>query len=303
MKSKLVYLTGIIIISMIMFSSRSGSAASGDYEWEVGKIYTWETRSSAKTTSTSNSDLKVDSTSNSWSKVSYKIIEINTMTKVINSSYFDKIYRYEAIDFDTSTMDFGNVFTTYYLNSSGNIILYSFSSVLPRPNFVDPDWLALKDKFVEFFDLSRVIYPTWGGSWRITMEDFLGNLTKYSIMGKNTIAAGLAEITSDTRSYSFEFDLAPIFRFYNSKTGFYDILANNYNYSIELRYTAGGLLEYYMYSTKYNIVNSEGTTNHEYKYEISKDSFGTGIPGFELVPSVLMITALVMVFIKRKRLK
>ncbi|MEA2070023.1 MAG: hypothetical protein U9O98_01895 [Asgard group archaeon] len=131
--------------------------------------------------------------------------------------------------------------------------------------------MNLNENFAKEFNTSRKIYTyydTPNDQWHnITFGDFLGNVS-YSIMGKDTLSAGLEKFESDNHEWTFRFDLSDYLKIeeYNS-TGDYDYYVP-YDKEVkilEVSYNDGGVLEHYK-SQEETVFNDEETTSQAKSY-------------------------------------
>ena len=252
----------LFAIMLFLFSSISNSYAASN-NWTVGDSYLWGSRVTANTLQqnldnnfqnivemSALGDYHLEITSLDKQAKRYEAIATDS-----NQEYPEKGFTYAWDDFVDDYLIFNSFLNASYSYDLdiNDTVLTSFKCELENIDewfLLESEWISINEDFVEFFDASKVVdtvanYYEPTNITEITLGNFLGNISSYKIMNKNTLAKALQQFT-DKNKWTFEFDLSGVINFpiFNSTLGRNQFFPyEEYIVTLELQYTKEGILD------------------------------------------------------------
>ena len=317
-----------LLIPLLLLSSTTFDSV-GTLSWVENGIYTFSSLDET-TIEFTNTHSQVQETLSSVSyekstyQRQYKITEIFPRNLTYRYLYSDgnDLYdidneyerTYAAEDFALDIVDALYIDFTWDEVRNETVFYFAYFTMHYFYYFVEPDWQTVNKGYKEIFNESRILevvyYETEPYEFEeevITVGDFFNNhVNSFSLMGKPTLNEGLAELNSNTTSFTFEMDLSGYlnYRDYNYSTGEWQYTPyRKAIYSIEAIYESGGILSSIKEDLEREVFYSDGLL---YKYQ-SHYEMTSGLKDYRaslnLLYCLLGVLVLVPKVLKNKKKK
>ncbi|NHJ47544.1 MAG: hypothetical protein FK733_07140 [Asgard group archaeon] len=155
----------------------------------------------------------------------------NEYTKSYNAStlfdYYNSLVSFIEVTYEWNEYTQSNVIEDFVIKS--DYLIEHFSYIL------DVDWEEFNIAMKTLIDPEQKM-GTYG---YVTFNDFLNDITSYTIMGESDITSAIENINNSTRFWSFYFDLSNVLLLHLSFNSFYDEARFRLNFG----YSSSGVLE------------------------------------------------------------
>ncbi len=312
----------IVLLSVMFLLLSTGLPVSGEVPWEVGDKYTYTAYYEGAFTVEEDirDDIGYSSSGTTEKTREFLINEINETAKTVSydvldtqGGRYDLTTSYNATEIGANFGNFG-AWLSEYDNKSGYYIrdIFFISPFIDIPILVEPEFEQINKAFADTLNTSRVVYSYYDLNLMryidLTLGDFLGNMTFWSIQGQQNIPDAKDALDSGQKSYVMEFDLSGVaVTRYNEFNGthyiykyiVYDTFKNIYRWD----YQSNGELNSYSFDIRSSYVRDNATVSQYDVYEIKQGgnaANNTNLGGFELVTALGSLFIL-PVLIRRKK--
>ncbi|NHJ49043.1 MAG: hypothetical protein FK733_14750, partial [Asgard group archaeon] len=206
----------LITFLMIICFSNISSVNAYELSWHAGDVfgYTVGTNIYSKVTDDLTGYYE-EAEMNIQDEVTFNITGINLLSKVVNYIYTSSMGPMSTgNDFGwndfTSDLQIDDLFNPIYEWDYGtnSTILVDYSPSFALYYFLEPEWKLINDYFKEELNGSTIIEtvndPYNPIIYNITLNDFLNNITAFTLNGKGSLADGLNQLTATNTKWIME---------------------------------------------------------------------------------------------------
>lgn len=312
-----IFLMSNFFLLLIILSSVSPSLGVPT-EWNAGDIYIWGYHEKFSLKEFYAGD-EINYIYDIFMDLKYNITGVDTVAEEYDYIYtsssstntFSNIdYGVESLvsNFDLDSNCGANFAWNYATNES---VLYAFDFIVPYYLLIEPDWATLNSEIADFLNASAVIdqytEPYNATVFDVTFADVLGNASKFSIMGvRNNLDTAKTKLTSETTSWSFEFDFSNIIhnRVWNSTSARFDYYPyENFVYQFEFSYTDGGVLSKFFLNSEISISDEDGQRDiiSLVEYDLGGvQSLTANFSPLLVLPSIFLVAIVVKIVCKKE---
>jgi len=318
----------VVIFSSILFlGSNLAPINSYELDWIIGEPYLfgisyydyYEERS------TENDNYVIEEIREGF-QIGLNITDIDLVGKTMDFNYYDPFgneYSWTNYDYDMRIYNesvFAHTNSFFYINycwdeETESVVLCDFNlDYWFNPLFfVEPNWadfnIALKNVFNGSVIVDIVDVPSSETDIEITFGYFLESLSKHIINNKNSMNNALDQFTTSNTELTLHFDLSNVMHesYYDSdlaKTVF--IPVEEFKVDYELRYSDGGMLEYFIHRMEIAIIEEVDELYFKGIYENSiayggLKSLKTPLNLLSIIPALLVSVLMMKFSLKKKK--